>query len=151
MRTALVACCLVALASPAARAADDAKPTGDLAKLQGRWAGKIGPEKDRPLVLVIDGPKATATFTRDDGTEVALKGDLKVDDTTSPRHLDWTGFTGPNGNVVEDNLAIYELDGDTLRLCSGGPGNERPNKFEEGTDGPPHLIVLKREKEKDAK
>ena len=151
MRTALVACCLAALAPLAARAADDPKPSGDLAKIQGRWTGMVGPEKNVPLTLVIEGTKANASFTRPDGTDVALKGKIKIDESKSPKQMDWTGFVRPDGNDAEDNLGIYELDGDTLKVCNGGPGNDRPAKFEEGTDGPPHIIVLKREKAKDAK
>ncbi len=151
MRAALVACCLAALAPCAARAADDPKPQGDLAKIQGRWTGKVGPEKNFPLVLVIEGTKANASFTRPDGTDVELKGKIKLDEAKAPKQMDWTGFVRPDGNAAEDNLGIYELDGDTLRVCNGGPGNDRPDKFEDGTDGPPHVILLKREKAKDAK
>jgi hypothetical protein len=42
------------------------------------------------------------------------------------------------------SLGIYELDGSTLRVCLGEPGDPRPTKFHGG--GTYTLEVFKREK-----
>lgn len=128
-------------------AADGPKLEGDLARLQGTWKAMAGPKKDRPITLVIKGDDATLTVTTRQGAEVELKGTIKLDESKSPRSLDFADFKGPMGDVAGDNLSIYELDdkGDVLRMCSGGPGGGRPDKFEEGQDGqPPRIVIFRR-------
>ena len=62
---------------------------------------------------------------------------------------------GPQVAVVGSatNPAIYELKGDTLKVCNGGSDNERPKEFKEATgEDSLNSFVLKRVKdEKDAK
>ena len=126
--------------------ADDPAPKGDLAKLQGTWTAKVGPEKSIPISLTIKGTTVTLAFTTPEGDEVKSTGALKLDETAKPyKTIDWVKFTRPDGEDALDNLSIYEFVGDDLKLCSGGPGNERPTEFKAGEGGPPHLVVLKRE------
>jgi len=129
-----------------AAAADDSKVEGDLAAIQGSWTAMGGPNKNVPIALTLKGPDATVTFTTRQNGKVEFKGKVALDESKSPRTLDWTGFTGPMGNAAPDNLAIYSLDekGTQLRICSGGPGNERPERFEEGDGGPPHILIFRR-------
>ena len=51
---------------------------------------------------------------------------------------------------VEENeiKGIYELKGDTLRICGAGQGGERPKEFksDEGSDA--MLLTFRREKKK---
>jgi uncharacterized protein (TIGR03067 family) len=52
---------------------------------------------------------------------------------SDPRAMDVVGTGGPNkGKTL---FAIYELDGDTLRICYDLSGTERPKEFatEQGT------------------
>jgi uncharacterized protein (TIGR03067 family) len=65
--------------------------------------------------------------------EKADKGTVKRNSAAKPKELDITGSEGPNkGKSI---LAIYELDGDTLRVCYDLGGKNRPTDFttKEGT------------------
>jgi uncharacterized protein (TIGR03067 family) len=61
-----------------------------------------------------------------------------------PKELDIVGTDGPNkGKTI---LAIYEQDGDTLRICYDLSGKGRPTEFKtkEGTQS--FLVTYVREK-----
>ncbi len=124
------------------------EPKGDLAKLQGSWSAKVGPDKSIPITLTVKDSTITLKVTRPDDEVIELKGELKLDDKASPKTSDWIKFTSPDGQELGDNKAIYKLEGDTWTTCSGGPGNDRPTKFEPGEGGPPNLTVWTRVKEK---
>ncbi len=131
----------------AATAADAPKVEGDdLGVIQGSWTTLAGPRKNLPMTLTLQGQDATVSFTTRQHGKVELKGKVILDESKSPKTLDWTGFLGPMGQAVPDNLAIYRLSekGDQLKICSGGPGNERPDRFEEGEGGPPHILIFRR-------
>ena len=137
---------LLALILAAPTPADE--PKGDLAKIQGTWSAKVGPDKDIPLTLVLKDDSAEITVVRPDATELKLKGKLKIDDQASPKTIDWIGFAGPQGDPIAPDLAIYKLEGDTWTLCSGGPGRDRPSEFKAGEGGPPMLNTWTRVKVK---
>lgn len=143
MRLALAFVLLTATAVPVI--ADDA-PKGDLARLQGKWSAKVGPDKDVPLTLEIKDKTANIVIKLGD-QDRSLKGEFTLDETKTPKHWDWTKFKNAEGQDVADNLSIYKIEGDTLTLCSGGPGNDRPTAFEAGDNGPPILIVFTKAKD----
>lgn len=59
---------------------------------------------------------------------VAIKGTLKIDATTSPKRLDMMPASGRyEGKTLH---GIYELDGDTLKVCfATNPDAARPTEF----------------------
>lgn len=127
--------------------ADDEAPKGDLGKLQGKWKGSIGPNKDIAITVEVKGKTVSATFKNDEDKEMTLKGEVKLDENAKPKTADFVMFTGSDGNSLPDNLAIYELADDEWKVCSGGGNNPRPTEFKDGGDGGPHVMILKREKD----
>jgi uncharacterized protein (TIGR03067 family) len=71
-------------------------------------------------------------------------GAFKIDPTTKPKAIDITITDGPAKDKVAKG--IYELDGDTQRLCVAAPGKQRPTEFVSKRETGSVLQVLKREK-----
>ncbi len=131
-----------------AAAAEDKAPTpkGDLGKFQGTWTAKAGPEKNVPITVTIKGDAVTLQITSPNGQDFTSEGRVKIDENAKPhKTIDWVKFQGVNGEELPENLGLYEfVDADTLRVCSGGPGKERPTEFKAGDGGPPNVLVLNR-------
>src|SRR5262245_22377723 len=127
--------------------ADDKAAKGDLARFQGNWTTEIGPEKNIKLKVAFADAKVTVSGTSPQGDDFELRGEIKLIENAKPhKTLDWVKFVDLQGNEIAENPAIYEIvDADTIRVCSGGPGGNRPAEFNEGDGGRPSLIVLKRE------
>jgi uncharacterized protein (TIGR03067 family) len=64
------------------------------------------------------------SITRDG--KVVESGTLRLDPSKTPKALEVT-LDGGDGQLV---LGIYELEGDTYRMCYGGPGKDRPTTFD---------------------
>jgi uncharacterized protein (TIGR03067 family) len=76
-------------------------------------------------------PRGTWSVTLKDGkytSKVGDEGTVKVDPTTTPKSQDIT----PSGGDFKgkSSLAIYEVKGNTLRVCWAPPGKPRPEAFE---------------------
>jgi uncharacterized protein (TIGR03067 family) len=134
---------LVLSFSPATRSGD----AKDRDTLQGTWlpskaelAGKKFPDEVRKTIkLVVKGDKYTVTVG-----EAVDRGTVKLKPAAKPKELDITGTDGPNkGKTI---LAIYERDGDTLRVCYDLSGNSRPKKFETKEGTQLFFVTYKREK-----
>lgn len=106
-------------------------PADDLARLQGTWTA-ISVEMSGDKMSAEDAGQIRFTITKNeytvhDGSRVVERGTLTVDRTTRPRTLDAHPSDGDYaGKVVP---AIYGLMGDTLQICIGAPGKERPKAF----------------------
>jgi uncharacterized protein (TIGR03067 family) len=134
---------LVLVLAPFTRAGD---PTADDA-LDGTWlpaaaelGGKPFPDEVRKtmkLVLKDDKYTVTVGMAVDEGT-------VKRNPAAKPKTLDITGTDGPNkGKTI---LAIYERDGDTLRICYDLGGKARPTEFKTKEGGLLFLVTYKRQK-----
>ena len=140
--TAVVALCALAF-TPVSQAED-------LKAMEGKWkvesaeAGgkKIETEELKELVVTITG----------DRYEVQVKdykdaGTLKLDEGQKPKTMDATDTEGEDfGKVVK---AIYEITGDTLRVCYALDGGERPAEF--ATKEGSALLIITYQREKPAK
>jgi uncharacterized protein (TIGR03067 family) len=121
----------------------------DLQALQGTWTavivernGQKAPEdvlknfkvviKGDKMIINVDGDNRTSTF--------------KLDPSKKPRALDNTPEEGPKKGVSLP--AIYELDGDALKICfdNEGVSDKRPSEFKTTLGSGLSLFVLKREK-----
>lgn len=76
--------------------------------------------------------------------QVVDRGTVKLAPGANPKELDITGTEGPNeGRTI---LAIYEHDGDTLRICYDLSGTGRPTAFETAEGTRLFLVTYRREK-----
>jgi uncharacterized protein (TIGR03067 family) len=102
----------------------------ELEKLQGTWLIQTL-EMDGAVVAGAAGMGAKITIENDKFTTTGMgatyRGTLKIDAKTAPKKLDMAFLEGPErGN---SSLAIYELDGDSWKLCLGLTGKDRPTDF----------------------
>jgi uncharacterized protein (TIGR03067 family) len=120
-----------------------ADPAGDEAKkLEGTWVAHSATldgkamEGVKSWQLVFAGNKLVLKM----GDGIEDKYAFKVDPSRKPKWMDFDPEKKkPNANI---GVAIYELDGDTLKICVGAQG-ERPTEF---TDKAGPMIILKRKK-----
>ena len=129
-------------------AADDANQEvkKEMDRFQGTWrmvsleAGqnKLTEDALKDFRLKIEGDKFTAT----EGTS-ENHGTFKVDPTKKPKTIDITMIQGEKRQTL---LGIYELEGDTYKLCGDMSGKSRPTEFAIKPGSGYILEVLKREK-----
>ena len=151
MRIALVTllCTLVltAFGGTGARANDKADVEKEIKKFQGTWTfesvqagGKEVPAAEfKGITVTFEGDK----YTVKKGDEVIQAATQKLDPSKSPKALDVTVAEGPNKGAVM--LGIYEISGDTLKVCFDPEGKKRPTQFKSAS-GSQTLVVHKRVK-----
>ena len=71
---------------------------------------------------------------------------MRLDETTSPRSLDWVNFSGADQQEFPQIPAIYKLDRDTFTLCNGGMNGTRPKEFKPGDGALADIVVFERER-----
>lgn len=147
MRRLLAGWIVLAIAAGASLAADDAALSGDLAKVQGKWKAMVGPNSDIPLLIELKGKNVTISVRPPDGEERSFKGEVKLDEKASPKTWDWVKFTRPDGEAAPDRLGIYELAGDTLKICSSNPDEPRPTELKADEAAPFRLVTFTRQKD----
>src|ERR1700722_12242868 len=135
MRIALVTllCTLVLTATgeTGARADNKAVVDKELKKFQGTWTfesveagGKEEPAADfKGMTVTFEGDK----FTVKKGDEVIQAATQKLDPSQSPKPIDVAVAEGLNKGAVM--LGIYEISGDTLKVCFDSEGKKRPTEF----------------------
>jgi uncharacterized protein (TIGR03067 family) len=120
----------------------------ELARLQGSWQYESLEEngekkaaadlKGRSILIGAD-----AFLIRRDNKLLQL-GQLKLDPTRMPKTVNAIVKQGENKGEIM--LGIYELDGDTLKMCFDVQGQERPKEFKTKPDSNLMLAVCKRVK-----
>jgi uncharacterized protein (TIGR03067 family) len=73
------------------------------------------------------------------------KGTYTLDSTSKPKGMTITGTAGPNSGKTYP--AIYELKGDTLRICYDLSGAKRPTEFKTIAGTKLYLVTYNRKKE----
>jgi uncharacterized protein (TIGR03067 family) len=147
MRTLLAGCMLAFMSFTAARADDDAAKK-ELKSLQGTWKVVAAEHDGDPLDRIVGGvmviKENNFSIKTAGGTE--LKGDLILNPSMSPKHVDLAHQDGP----LKDKTwqGIYELKGDALKICyaEADSEKERPSEFKTLKKSRLLLVELKREK-----
>jgi uncharacterized protein (TIGR03067 family) len=149
MRISLVALfCAVGFAASGAPADDKADLAKEVQKFQGAWtfesseAGGQALPADalKGLVLTFEGDRHTVKK----GDDVIQAGAQKLDPSKSPKAIDVTMTEGPSKGMVL--LGIYEIDGDTLKVCFDLTGKKRPTEFKSPPGSENFVNVHKRVK-----
>jgi uncharacterized protein (TIGR03067 family) len=85
-----------------------------------------------------------SSFIMSNDYAVTLEGDFTIDPGRSPRTIDLV-----SGNAAAQNrmYGIYEIEGDTLKLCLSMNANRRPSKFESKRGSGESFYVFKRVKD----
>jgi uncharacterized protein (TIGR03067 family) len=123
MRKLLTLGLLLGLGLQAGRADDKADLQGTwLATSYERGGQAIEGERLQKTKLVIKEDMAEFFDGRDTGSPATIT----LDPGKKPKTLD---VTIKQGGEERKLLAIYELQGDTLKLCWAAPGKDRPKEF----------------------
>lgn len=143
IRTIGLCCAALAALTPALRADDKAEA---LKALNGTWKvekavlrGEDSTEAFKTAVLTMADGKYTVEFAGQQD-----KGTLTVDPAKKPKQMVIVGTEGPNqGKTL---AAVYELSGDTLKICYALEGKEPPAGLESKSGTSTLFIIYKREK-----
>ena len=129
-------------------AAFGADPTGDAKAVGGTWIPTKAELAGQPMPQAV---LKSISLKMDDGKYEVFVGDLPdrgtytLDSTSKPRGMTITGTQGPNAGKIFP--AIYELDGDTLRICYDLSGTRRPTEFKTVAGTKLYLVSYSRKKE----
>ena len=142
--------CLVLTASPTALAAEesaDHRTPDDQKALQGDWIPVKAELAGKPMPAAV--LKAISLKLVKNEYEVLVagkpdKGTWTIDPTAKPKGMKITGVKGPNAGKTFP--AIYELAGDTLRICYDLSGKKRPTEFKTKADTKLYLVTYQRKK-----
>jgi uncharacterized protein (TIGR03067 family) len=124
---------------------NDAKK--ELEQLQGIWymaaleveGQQVAEEKLQATTLTIKGDKYTVTV-KDKSYETVIT----LDPTKKPKAIDMVFSDGPNKDKI--HRGIYELDGDTFKLCRARePDDERPTEFASQPKSGVFVVIWKRQ------
>ncbi len=137
--------CLLASLSVTARAADD------LAALRGTWkptkaelAGQpMPPPILNSITLKMDGANYEVIVQTPKGPS-SDNGTVTFDSAAKPKAMTVAGVTGPNAGKTFP--AIYEITGDTLRICYDLSGEKRPTEFKTAPGTKLYLVDYARAK-----
>lgn len=123
----------------------------ELEKIAGKWQPtmmqlgetKFTAEQIKQTTLIIEVDKYHVNVSGQSD-----KGTLKLDPKAKPKSMDIVGTEGPNKG--KSFPAIYEIEGDSLKICYALEGTKRPTEFK--VSGEKVLLVtyqkVKEEKKK---
>lgn len=145
----LVAEFLVAANGSQNRATENEATQKDLQRIQGTWQLTDGQYDGKEYSLlrinetqiVFKGNRYTIP-----NSDVVFRrgGTFKLDATTKPRQIDF--IPAEDLDAGKTFRGIYEVDGDTYKVCFAPPGKERPKEFVSQPGSGYTLHLWKREK-----
>ncbi len=125
-----------------------AGPTDDAKAIEGNWRPVKGELGGQPMT---DAVLQSIRLKLDSGKYEVLAGDqpdrgtYTLDSTSTPKSLTITGTEGPNRGKTFP--AVFELNGDTLRICYDLSGAKRPTEFRSVAGTQLFLVTYNRNKE----
>lgn len=148
MKLTAAACLATIAAVSAGQEAVKDSLAADLKALQGTWRGWVVEGKgERPNeglvhleVIVKNDTMVAQRLDRTKDTGLG-EGTFKLKATENKKTIDATRTSAPGKGQL--NVGIYELEGDTLKWCTGAPNKERPEGFV--TKRGQFLLILKRQ------
>jgi uncharacterized protein (TIGR03067 family) len=141
----LLCACLVAAGTLSALAADE---PDDHKALQGAWVPVKAELGGQPMPDAL--LKTISLTLTNNAYEVLVagapdQGTWTIDAAAKPKGMKITGVKGPNAGKTFP--AIYELKGDTLRICYDLSGAKRPAEFKSLAGTRLYLVTYSRKKE----
>ena len=126
---------------------EDSATKKDLEKLQGTWSllsamddGKsLAQDKVKQTTIVIEHDTFRFPHLAEDATSKA--GSIKLDATKTPKQMDTVS------TEKEVMVGIYELQGDSYRVCFAPVGKPRPSEFTSKAGSGNILQVWQRQQE----
>ena len=138
--------CLLFSALPAQPEQQADAVKGELQKLQGTW--QIELQEEDGMKLAEDELKGrTLSFGKNlflirQNTKMVQIGKLKIDPSKSPKTINTVIEKGAHeGDILP---GIYQLEGDTLKVCLSTDGDQRPKEFKTEPKSGRMLLVCKR-------
>jgi len=137
----------IGLAVAASLSAFAADPPDDAKAVQGSWTPARAELAGQP---VADDVLKIISLKLESGKYEVFVGDkpdrgtYTIDSTTKPKSMTITGTEGPNNGRTYP--AIYELKGDTLRICYDLSGAKRPTEFKSSAGTKLYLVTYNRKK-----
>ncbi len=137
----------IGLAVAASLSAFAADPPDDAKAVQGSWTPARAELAGQP---VADDVLKSISLKLEHGKYEVFVGDkpdrgtYTIDSTTKPKSITITGTEGPNNGRTYP--AIYELKGDTLRICYDLSGAKRPTEFKSSAGTKLYLVTYNRKK-----
>jgi uncharacterized protein (TIGR03067 family) len=138
----------IGVALAAAMSAFTADSVSDAKAVQGSWLSATAELAGRPMP---DSVRKSISLKLENGKyEVFVgehpdRGTYTIDADTTPKSMTISGIEGPNHGKTF--LAIYELKGDTLRICYDLSGAKRPAEFKSVAGTKLYLVTYHRKKE----
>ena len=125
-----------------------AEPPDDAEAVQGSWTPAKADLGGQPVAEAV---LKSISLKLDNGKYEVLVGDkpdkgtYTLDSTSKPKSMTVSGTEGPNHGKTFP--AIYELKGDTLRICYDLSGAKRPTEFKSIPGTRLYLVTYNRKKE----
>jgi uncharacterized protein (TIGR03067 family) len=140
--------CIAFIASASFTAPAASDDSADIKSLQGSWIPAKAELGAQPLPADV---LKTITLTlTNNNYEVTIKGEQSdygtwtIDTSSKPKGMTIVGTKGPNTGKTFP--CIYEVKGDTFRICYDLSGAKRPTEFKTASGTKLYLVTYNRKK-----
>ena len=108
-------------------------------------AGKVVPaDALKGVTVKVEGTSYQVTSDRDPTAEPVERGTFSLQPESQPKAITLKVTGGQNAGKTA--LAIYEFEGEKLRVCYDFSGTKRPTEFKSTADTAHYLVTYERPK-----